>query len=453
MPLTAPPAPAPRITYGAVLASPYVARLLGGTLTGRLPNGMAPVAILLWATATGGSIVFGGLLSALYGLSSALAQPVKGRLMDRHGQTRVHLPAALLNSALLVALPAAGPYGGPALATVIVIAGGLTTPALEAGLRALWPSVLPNPRLRHAALALDTGTQGLLYIVGPLLVAALASAYDPAVALAVTAALGLVGTATVVFTPPSRRWRPARCASAHARPRRRLASPGTVLLFVSLTGIGFAIGAMNVWSIAMAEHHEQDMLSGIIPAAFSTGSFLGGLIYGRRTWTGTTTGQLIAAGAAFLVGWLPLLALLGPYAATAAVVVPGAFLTVVVACAYVTTDILTPAGRTSEAYAWLILSIGAGQSAGTALAGRLAEHPLASAALPAAGAAFALAVLLAARPQFRPAGHLSPLSGPRPAQDALIRSATPLLSNRFEEIHIWPLSVSPAIGTSGMPSG
>lgn len=79
MSLTAPPAPAPRITYGAVPGSPYVALLLGGTLTGRLPNGMAPVAILVWAAASGSSIAFGGLLSALYGLSSAPAQPVKGR--------------------------------------------------------------------------------------------------------------------------------------------------------------------------------------------------------------------------------------------------------------------------------------------------------------------------------------------------------------------------------------
>lgn len=85
---------------------------------------------------------------------------------------------------------------------------------------------------------------------------------------------------------------------------------------------------------------------------------------------------------------------------------PGAFLTVVVACAYVSTDALTPAGRTSEAYAWLILSIGVGQSAGTALAGRFAEQPLASAALPAAGAAFTFAVLLAAHRQLRPAGQL-----------------------------------------------
>ncbi|MER7539433.1 MFS transporter [Streptomyces sp. NPDC097704] len=395
---TAPPAPAPRITYGTVLGSPYVARLLGGTLTGRLPNGMAPVAIVLWATTSGGSIAFGGLLSALYGLASALAQPVKGRLMDRHGQTAVHLPAALLNSALLATLPLAGLYGGPGLATAIVVAGGLTTPALEAGLRALWPSVLPDHRLRHAALALDTGTQGLLYIAGPLLVAALASTYDPAVALAVTAVLGLAGTAVVAFAPPSRCWRPAPSAQAPAGMAHRLADPGLMLLFVSLAGIGFAIGAMNVWAIAMARHHEQELLSGILPAAFSTG----GLLYGRRRWRGTARNRLIGGGAFFLAGWLPLVALPGPYAATAAVAVPGVFLTVVVACAYVTTDSLTPAGRTSEAYAWLILSIGLGQSAGTALAGRLAEQPLTIAALPAVGAAFALVVLLAARRRLGP---------------------------------------------------
>ncbi|MFB8128683.1 hypothetical protein [Streptomyces mirabilis] len=264
--------------------------------------------------------------------------------------------------------------------------------------------MLPDPRLRHAALALNTGTQGLLYIVGPLLVAALASTYNPTVVLAVTAVLGLAGTTVVVLAPPSRHWRPAPSACTQHGAVGRLTSQGLVLLFVSLTGIGFAIGAMNVWSITMAEHHEQDMLSGIIPAAFSTGSFLGGLVYGRRTWAGTTADRLITASAAFLAGWPPLLTLSGPFAATAAVAVPGAFLTVVVACAYVSTDALTLAGRTSEAYAWLILSIRVGQSAGTALAGRLAEQPLASAALPAAGAAFAFAVLLAAHRQLRPAG-------------------------------------------------
>ena len=199
-------------------------------------------------------------------------------------------------------------------------------------------------------LALDTGTQGLLYIVGPLLVAALASAHGPAAALIATATLGLIGTTVVASAPPSRRWRPESAKSGVAR--RRLTSPGLVLLFLALTCVGFAIGAMNVRAVALAEAHQIGMLAGLGPAVFSTGSFFGGLIYGRRSWPGSVTRHLLCGAAAFLVGWLPLLLLTGPYGATAAVAVPGAFLTLVVACAYMTTDTLTPAGRTSEAYAW-----------------------------------------------------------------------------------------------------
>ncbi|WP_406149381.1 MFS transporter [Streptomyces anulatus] len=383
-----------------MLGAPYVARLLGGTLTGRLPNSMAPIGILLWVTGSGGTVAFGGLLAALYGLASALSQPVKGRLMDRRGQQSVHLPAAFLNSALLVALAVAGPHGGTTLAVTIAVAAGLTAPPLEAGLRALWPNVLPDPRIRHAALALDTGTQGLLHIVGPVVVTALAAAYSSAVALVTTAALGLTGTLVVATTPPSRRWRPRPAQSGDGA--TWLSSGPLVALFVALLGVGFALGALTVWAVSMARIHHADILSGLLPAAFSTGSFLGGLVYGRRTWPASTSHQLRIGSAVFLAGWLPLLALPGPHAATAAVMLPGAFLTVVVATAYVTTNALAPAHRTSEAYAWLILSIGVGQAAGTALAGRVSEHALTLAVLPAAGALFALTVLTLARPGHSP---------------------------------------------------
>lgn len=362
---------------------------------------MAPIGILLWVTGSGGTVAFGGLLTALYGLASALSQPVKGRLMDRRGQRSVHLPAAVLNSALLMALPVAGPHGGTTLTATIAVAAGLTAPPLEAGLRALWPSVLPEPRIRHAALALDTGTQGLLHIVGPVLVAALASAYSPAVALVTTAALGLTGTLVVATAPPSRRWHP-RPAQSGDGAARRLSSGPLVALFVALLGVGVALGALTVWAVSMARIHHTDILSGLLPAAFSAGSFLGGLVYGRRTWPASISLQLRIGSAAFLAGWLPLLVLPGPHTAAAAVMLPGAFLTVVVATAYVTTDVLAPADRTSEAYAWLILSIGVGQAAGIALAGRLSEYALTLAVLPAAGALFALTVLTLARPGHSP---------------------------------------------------
>lgn len=405
----------PPATYGAVLGSRHVLRLLGGTLTGRLPNGMVPVGLVLWITGGGGSLAFAGLLAALYGLASGLSQPVKGRLMDRYGQTRVSAPAVLLNSGCLAALPWIGAGGHPAAVTAVVGFAGLVTAPLEAGLRALWPTVVPDLGRRRVVQALDTGSQGLLYIAGPLLASWLATAHGPDTALTATAALGLVGTVVVLTAAPSRTWRPATADGVAGG--GRLMGAGLVLLCTALAGTGFALGAMTVWAAGMASTQGLAMLSGVLPAAFSTGSFLGGLIYARRAWPGTTTTQLIATAALFLLGWVPLLAQPEPPAAIALAVVPGLFLTLIITNGFHTVDSLAPASRTTEAYAWLILSVGTGQAAGTALAGALAEHPYVLAGLPAAGAATSLAILTLARRKLGPGRRLGRHRRPRQTQN------------------------------------
>ncbi|MET8590432.1 hypothetical protein [Streptomyces sp. NPDC005078] len=236
--------------------------------------------------------------------------------------------------------------------------------------------------------------------------AALASAYHPAVVLAVSAGLGLAGTAAVALAPQCRHLRAERSGSQDTAPARRLAAPAVLLLFVSLTGTGFAIGAMNVWSIAMAEHHHQDMLSGILPAAFSTASFFRvfevkrcGMVMPARGDVDGAPFRPVVARMANRVGSPPGGCHVRAHRSTSKTPVSWAasytqpfltghhhqaadhrlgcvsgrvaaapfpagpvcghrrgcrtrwFLTVMVACAYVTTDALTPAGRTSEAYA------------------------------------------------------------------------------------------------------
>ncbi|MFG2991755.1 MFS transporter [Streptomyces sp. NPDC048257] len=397
-PTTAPP-PA---TYGAVLGSRHVVRLLGGTLIGRLPNSMVPVGLVLWITGGGGSLAFAGLLAALYGLASGLSQPIKGRLMDRHGQTRVSGPAVLLNAGCLAALSWIGAGAHPAAVTAVVGCAGLVTPPLEAGLRALWPTVLPDLGRRRVVQALDTGSQGLLYIAGPLLASWLATTHGPDTTLAATAALGLVGTAVVLSAAPSQTW----CPTAGVTGGGRLMSAGLVLLFIALAGTGFAFGAMNVWAAGMASTHGLAMLCGVLPAAFSTGSFVGSLIYARRAWPGTTTIQLITTSALFLLGWVPLLAQHGPRTAIFLTAIPGLFFTLIVTNGFHTVDTLAPPSRTTEAYAWLILSVGTGQAAGTALAAALAARPDVLAALPTAGAATALTILTLARGKLGPGRRL-----------------------------------------------
>ncbi|MGW6824070.1 MFS transporter [Streptomyces sp. NPDC055005] len=406
-PTTAPRRP---VTYGAVLGSRHVVRLLGGTLTGRLPNSMVPVGLVLWITGGGGSLAFAGLLAALYGLASGLSQPVKGKLMDRYGQTRVSALAVLLNAGCLAVLPLIGVDGNPVSVTAVVGFAGLVTPPLEAGLRALWPTVLPDPARRRVVQALDTGSQGLLYIAGPLLASWLATTYGPDSALTATAALSLAGTAIVLTAEPSQSWRPAADGAAGSG---RLMSTGLILLFTALAGTGFAFGAMNVWAAGMAAIHGPAMLSGVIPAAFSTGSLLGSLIYARRARPGTTATQLITTSALFLLGWLPLLAQPGPRTAIALTAIPGLFFTLIITNGFHTVESLAPASRTTEAYAWLILSVGTGQAAGTACAAALAARLHGLAALPAAGAATALTILVLARPELGPARSLGRHRRPR----------------------------------------
>ncbi|MFI0743011.1 MFS transporter [Streptomyces sp. NPDC021100] len=387
-----------------VLAHPHVARLLVGTLIGRLPNGMAPVAILLLVADQGGALSLGGSLCALYGLASAAGQPLLGRMVDRRGQSLVTSAAVIVTTVSLLLLPVVNAAAQPGVAAGLVAVAGLSTPPLEAGLRALWPQVLPDPDRQRAALALDTGTQGLIYVAGPPLVAALVAAAGPGTAMTASAVLGLLGAAVVLTAAPSRRWAPTPVAgSGGFGPLRH---GGLLLLFIALTGVGFALGAMNVWAVAMADRYEMSLLSGLIPAALSTGSLVGGLLYGRRTWPGAVTTQLTVAAAAFASGWLGLMSGPGPMPAIVFTALPGLFLTPLITNAFLAVDQLAPAGTTTEAYAWLIASIGVGQAAGTALSGTVAAHPLTGSALPAAGALTCLAVLVAAHRRITPAGAL-----------------------------------------------
>lgn len=390
----------------AVLHSDHVLRLLAGTLLGRLPSGMAPLAILLLVQRGGGTLALGGALCALYGIAAALGQPLLGRLVDRHGQTLVTGSATVLTTAALLALPPTLDAGQPGAANALVALAGLTTPPLEAGLRALWPSVLPHPEQRRAALAVDTGSQGLIYIAGPPLTVALAHAFSPAVALVTAALVGLAGAAIVLTTKPSRAWQPTGRRASMLGP---LHQAGLRRLFAALGGVGFALGALTVWAADAADRQHASWLAGTVPAALSVSSVAAGALLARRALPGTPTAQLRWASTGFAASWLPLLTDPAPGAAVAAVLVPGAVLTPLITSAFLTTESLTAPGMVTEAYAWLIAAVGTGQAAGTAGAGLTTTHSeRATAALPALGAAFTATVLLTARHRMNPNSHPTP---------------------------------------------
>lgn len=109
---TAPPlsAAAPTVVgWPTVLRQRHCTRLLGATLLGRLPLGMAPVVLLLAARDQGGSYTWGAVLAGVFGLAVAAGQPLLGRIVDRMGQ-RVPIVVGALVSAAAFAAPQYGRY-------------------------------------------------------------------------------------------------------------------------------------------------------------------------------------------------------------------------------------------------------------------------------------------------------------------------------------------------------
>ncbi|MGW1279833.1 MFS transporter [Streptomyces tsukubensis] len=379
-----------RTGYGDLLRMPYAARLLGGTLVGRLPHATGPVAVVLFTRAEGGSYSLAGALAAVYGVATAVGQPLLGRAVDLKGQPRVQLPAAVVSALGMVLLAVAG-IGSLPVAFGAVAVAGLFTPPLEGGLRALWPSVLRDEERVHRAYALDAVAQEVMFTVGPLLVTLLVSLRSEAAALVVINVLGVLGALAVVSSEPSRSW---RSAPREAHWLGALRSPGLLALFGAFFFVGLALGSITVAGVAYADDHGRDEIYGWLLAALSFGALVGGVGYGARHWPGAPETRLRAITALLALGYLPLALTPGFVPMLGLAALSGVFLAPALACSFVVVDRHAPAGTVTEAFSWLVTTFGVGAAAGTAVAGPVVEGAGTAWSFSVAGAAGLAALLV-----------------------------------------------------------
>ncbi|MFD9431841.1 MFS transporter [Streptomyces sp. NPDC060002] len=379
--------------YLEILRAKHAARLLTGTLVGRLPNATAAIAIVLFVRAEGGTYSLAGALAAVYGVANAVGQPLLGRLVDVHGQPRVQLPAALASALAMAAFAFVGTDPLP-LAYAAVAAAGLFTPPLEGGLRALWPGVLRREDQVHTAYAMDAVAQEVMFTVGPLLVTLCVSVWSAQGALLLLNAVGVVGALSVVVSPPSRAWRSAPRA---AHWLGALRSPGLLALLGAFLFIGVALGSITVASVPYADDHGGDAVYGWLMAALGLGALVGGVAYGARRWEGPPERRLRGLVALLAVCYLPLTLMPGAVAMVALTALAGVFLAPAIACAFVIVDRHAPRGTVTEAFSWLVTTFTVGASVGTGLTGPVVEAGGASwgFTVPAVAGAVSLVVLLA----------------------------------------------------------
>ncbi|MET9296296.1 MFS transporter [Streptomyces sp. NPDC003077] len=391
--------------YAQLLRTRHAVRLLAGTLVGRLPNAIGPLAVVLFTRSEGGSYVLAGALSAVYGVFNALGQPLLGRAVDLYGQPRVLLPSAVVSALGMVLLVAVGLDPLPVAYAAMVVAG-FFTPPLEGGLRALWPSVLQREDRVHAAYALDAVAQEVLFAVGPLVLTLSVAAWSEGAAVLVVNALGVLGALSVVLSPPSRKW---RSAPREAHWLGALRSSGLLVLIGSFFFVGLALGSIGVAAVAYADEHGGGLVSSYLLSALGAGALVGGVAYGARQWQGEPERRLRVLMALLALGYAPLALTPGVAGMTALAAFAGVFLAPALACAFVVVDRHAPRGTVTEAFSWLVTAFGVGSAVGMTAVGPAVEAggPAAGFGVAGAGGVAALLVMLAARrflaPPARPA--------------------------------------------------
>src|SRR5215208_5099348 len=194
----------PLTAYRELLGKRQVQVVVGSSIIAGLSVGLALPIVLLVQEETG-SFASAGAVTAALAISSAVTNPWRGRLVDRHGQSRTLPWLALGSAAGLWALVATTLAGAPLVVPIAcaVIAGSLHAPMLSST-RPLWADLVDHPGQMSTAYALQAVILEVFFISGPLVAAALIALGSPAAAVVAIAAAELIGVLALAATPASR---------------------------------------------------------------------------------------------------------------------------------------------------------------------------------------------------------------------------------------------------------
>jgi len=378
-------------SYWAALRHRHAARSFLPSILGRASLAMSGLALVLLLESDG-SFAAGGAVTATLGVANVVATPWRARAIDRFGQTAILSALGALHTAALLALAAK-----PAVSVGILlgVVAGVSIPPFGSTMRAVWSSALADGPLRTRGLSLDAVAEELIFAVGPLASAVLATLADPALALCTSAGCVAAGTGFFVLSPLSRHQRGHRMPVGREAPSP-LRSPGFLPVVVAITAPGLILGAVEIAAPALGAAEGSAMLPGVVLALFAGTSAVGGLVYGRLSVAAPVERQLLALSAAMivtsaaagLIGTTPTL--------VAGIGLAGGFIAPLLITGYVAADARTDPRVRTEASSWINTAINLGAAAGSGLLGAATEFTTPGGALALCAAVAAIVVLVSA---------------------------------------------------------
>jgi len=362
------------VSYLALLRLPGAARFCVTAMVGRAPMAMFGLGTVLLVAATTGRYGLAGLVAGAGSIGYAIAAPQVARLADRFGQQRVLRPLVTVFAGSCAVFVTCVELGAPVWGLLITgCAAGSSMPSLGSMVRARWSALLDGTQLLHSAFALESVVDEMIFVVGPALVTALATALPPAGVL-LCAVLSVTGT---LLFAAQRQTEPtvkrAADRAARAASSRRLPAPGLLTMTPLYLCLGAMFASIDLSTVDFAQRQGHKPLAGFILGTYALGSAVGGLWYGSRAWRApverrfAVTLILTVAGVATFWAQPTLMTL------DAGMLVAGLTISPTLIAGYSLIERQAVASRRTEAMTLLSSAISIGVAAGSAASGRIID--------------------------------------------------------------------------------
>lgn len=277
-------APLGRRPVRGLLTIAFLARTAGAVL---------PITLLLSLAHTYGyaraSAVTGGYTAVL-----ALLLPLRGRLLDHYGARRTLTVMGLCAMTLMALVAVSAGHRWPWWSTLLLVtSASLSSPPLNAALRASWRQLVTDPQQLKAVHAADSILEEAGFVLAPLTAGVTVLALGPQHAYTITVVCYLTVIAAYLLAAHrhqlgARTPTPARPENHGGRLRRwlgPLAQPRIRRIMIPLMVMGCVFGGTGIFVPAYAQHLGATEWIGPLLAATSLGGVIGGILYATLTLT------------------------------------------------------------------------------------------------------------------------------------------------------------------------
>lgn len=352
--------------YVEIFRAPGAVAFASTGFLARLPLAMVTIGIVAMLSQTTGRYGLAGAVAATFAITNAIVSPRISRLVDRHGQSRVLVPATSVAVAAFLALCLNTRLGGPdwLLFALALVAGVM--PSIPAMVRARWSTLYSGTPRLHTAFAFESILDEVMYMSGSVLAILLSLSLFPEAGPLAAAVILAVGTTLFVAQkltePPPR---PPEAAS----PGSAIRYPAVLTLTIALAAVGTIFGTAEVTVIAFAEALGDATAASWVLAIYAFGSLAVGLVYGMlRLKTPLSRQFLLFIAIVMLTTIPPLLVSSIPTLALAFFLAGGAispsFIT-----AFGLIERLVPPSQLTEGITWGMTGIGIGMAIGSIASG------------------------------------------------------------------------------------